>query len=128
MIKISGNRVEPAEIEVAISRISGLQQIVARGIGEGEDAFICLYYADPVELNADELREKLENVLPYYMIPSHYIHLDALPRTATGKISRRMLPRPTEKQRDLLPDAEGPVGHAGESSAIPADVLLRKYL
>lgn len=99
MIKISGNRVEPAEIEVAISRVTGLQQIVARGFGEGEDAFICLYYADPVELDEDELRKKLENVLPYYMIPSHFIHLDALPRTATGKISRRLLPKPAEEQR-----------------------------
>ena len=35
-------------------------------------------------------------------IPSHFIHLDALPRTATGKISRRLLPKPTEEQREYV--------------------------
>ena len=65
MIKISGNRVEPAEIEVAVSRVSGLKQVIAAGFGEGPDAFICLYYADPVELDAEALSRKLESVLPY---------------------------------------------------------------
>ena len=69
MIKISGNRVEPAEIEVAVSRVSGLKQIVAAGFGDGADAFICLYYADPVALDPEALRQKLEGVLPYYFIP-----------------------------------------------------------
>ena len=48
MIKISGNRVEPAEIEAAVSRVSGLRQVIAAGFGKGADAFVCLYYADPV--------------------------------------------------------------------------------
>lgn len=99
MIKISGNRVEPAEIEVAVSRVSGLKQVIAAGFREGPDAFICLYYADPVEIDTEELRKKLESVLPYYMIPSRFIHLDALPRTNTGKISRRLLPRPVVESR-----------------------------
>ena len=98
MIKISGNRVEPAEIEAAVRRVSGLEQVVARSFGEGEDTAICLYYADPVDLNLEELREKLGAILPYYMIPSHFIHLDELPRTATEKISRRLLPKPVEEQ------------------------------
>ena len=94
MIKISGNRVEPAEIEAAVRRVSDLKQVIAAGFGEGPDAFICLYYADPAEVDTEELRKKLERVLPYYMIPSRFIHLDALPRTATGKLSRRLLPKP----------------------------------
>ena len=33
-------------------------------------------------------------VIAYVAMPSHFVHLDALPRTATGKISRRLLPKP----------------------------------
>ena len=119
MIKISGNRVEPAEIEVAVSRVSGLKQVIAAGFGEGPDAFICLYYADPVELDAEELRRKLESVLPYYMIPSRFVHLDALPRTTTGKLSRRLLPKPEVEAGEYVApenDTERALCHAMASA------------
>ena len=52
-----------------------------------------------VDKKNEALREKLEDILPYYMIPTHFVHLDALPRTTTGKISRRLLPRPIVESR-----------------------------
>ncbi|KAJ2979739.1 hypothetical protein NQ176_g3070 [Zarea fungicola] len=38
-----------------------------------------------------EINAKLQQVLPAYSVPSHYICMKALPRTATGKVDRRRL-------------------------------------
>ena len=94
MIKINGNRVEPAEVENAARRATGLKQVIARGFIEGKSAFICLYYADDVKLDADWARTQMSKLLPYYMIPSHFIRMETLPRTQSGKLSRRLLPKP----------------------------------
>ncbi|MER2054842.1 MAG: AMP-binding protein, partial [Clostridia bacterium] len=94
MVKINGNRVEPAEVETAVQKVTGLTQVMAKGFSEGNAAYVCLYYTDDAEIDPAAVRKKLQEHLPYYMIPSHFIHLDAFPRTQSGKLSRRLLPKP----------------------------------
>lgn len=94
MIKINGNRVEPAEVENAVRRVTGLTQLIAKGFTEGESAFICLYYVSDAALDVEKTRAELSKLLPYYMIPSQFIRLETLPRTQSGKLSRRLLPKP----------------------------------
>src|SRR5262249_35612656 len=50
-------------------------------------------------VSIDELRSFLEERLPHYMIPSHFILMDSLPLTRNGKIDRRSLPLPDNKQQ-----------------------------
>lgn len=42
----------------------------------------------------DELRQYLHSKLPHYMVPTHFLQLEALPLTANGKVDRKALPRP----------------------------------
>ena len=94
MIKINGNRVEPAEIEAAVKEVTGLSWVVAKGFVEGSRATLCVYYTDDAMPDADEVRKKLSKRLPHYMIPSFFIKLDKLPLTPSGKLSRKDLPKP----------------------------------
>ncbi|MDQ1355127.1 MAG: hypothetical protein QG657_5437, partial [Acidobacteriota bacterium] len=42
----------------------------------------------------DDLKESLKLRLPGYMVPSHFVLLDKMPLTASGKVDRKALPAP----------------------------------
>jgi len=49
------------------------------------------------KIDPEEMREFLKGVLPGYMIPVHFVQLDTIPLTATGKVDRNALPKPGVK-------------------------------
>ncbi|MBQ7507545.1 MAG: non-ribosomal peptide synthetase [Lachnospiraceae bacterium] len=102
MMKINGNRIEPAEIEYRIKELTGLTQVAAKGFVTSERSFIAAYFLkkeakDKGLLMGDRLlidREKLKTALPDYMIPSVFQGLDEFPLTASGKLLKKALPEP----------------------------------
>jgi len=94
-IKLRGFRIELGEIEAALSQHPGIQQVVTN-LYEGDDNKRIVAYLTVAQdnFNPDELRGWLKNRLPDYMIPSHFIALDALPLSPNGKIDRKALPAP----------------------------------
>lgn len=94
MIKINGNRIEPAEIEAAVRDVAGLSWVAAKGFVEEGHAYICAYYTEDVTIDANEIRKALANRLPYYMIPAYFIKLDEVPLNQNGKLDRRRLKSP----------------------------------
>jgi amino acid adenylation domain-containing protein len=96
-VKVSGHRIEPGEIEVALSRHPAVRQavVVARTDG-GTDKRLAAYVV-PATAQTDlaaELRTFLAATLPRYMVPSAIVVMKELPLSPNGKIDRAALPGP----------------------------------
>ena len=94
-VKLRGYRIELGEIETAICKVAGIQEAVVTIFAlTEEDQRLVAYLKkdDGIDLNA--VRTGLRATLPPYMLPQHYMLLDAFPLTANGKIDRKNLPRP----------------------------------
>jgi len=94
-VKIRGQRIELGEVESHLAAHPGVREaaVVVRDGGAGGSVLVAylVYGADgPVEPAA--LRAFLEGRLPAAMIPAAFAPIDALPRTASGKLRRDGLP------------------------------------
>jgi amino acid adenylation domain-containing protein len=109
MIKIRGQRVEPAEVETAMLDVPGVSEaaVAARPRPDGTLRLIGYFVADgPVPATA-ELRILLRRRLPVHMIPSTFVPLARLPLLPFGKVDHRALPEPdpagTESESQIAP-------------------------
>ena len=94
MIKINGNRIEPAEIEAAVKQALKVKWAAARGFEENGKSYLCAYYNEDVQFDPNEVRQELMKRLPYYMIPAFFMKIDTIPLKANGKFDRKALPKP----------------------------------
>lgn len=86
-IKIRGYRVEPHEIEAGLRASSGVQDAVAVQVRHrGEPAIAAFHTGRPVAGTA--LAAHLSAIMPEFMVPRWFWHLDALPLNANRKIDR----------------------------------------
>ncbi|MCR5122317.1 MAG: AMP-binding protein [Ruminococcus sp.] len=112
MIKINGNRIEPAEIEAAVKQVLGIDWAAAKGIEANGKSFLCAYYTADVEVNSSKMRAELLKRLPYYMIPACYMRIDSIPLKASGKLDRAALPVPDAA--DFMNDYAAPTNEVEE--------------
>jgi amino acid adenylation domain-containing protein len=98
-VKIRGFRIELGEIENCISSYPGVRQSAAlcKEFSPG-DIRLLLYYVlhTAGSITASDLRKHLRSFLPDYMIPQHFIELETMPLTPSGKIDRKALQPPIE--------------------------------
>ncbi|MFE8046904.1 amino acid adenylation domain-containing protein [Brenneria goodwinii] len=99
-VKIRGFRMEPGEIESQLRKVAGMDDVavVARKNQNGETELVA-YLVTAVSLSLSEIKRQIEQTLPYYMIPSAFVMMKALPLTVNGKLDRRALPEPEESAR-----------------------------
>ena len=123
MIKINGNRIEPAEIEAAVKQALGIDWAAAKGIEEGGKSYLCAYYTADVTVDSEALRAELLKRLPYYMIPAYYIKIDKIPLKPNGKLDRKALPKPDAK--DFTSDYAAPTNEIEEKLCLAMAKVLK---
>jgi amino acid adenylation domain-containing protein len=89
-LKINGYRAEPGEVEALLCRHPAVAEAVVMACqGPVTTELLAFYVGDAVPQR--ELTEFLGGLLPHYVVPRWYRHLDALPYTVNGKIDRKRL-------------------------------------
>jgi acyl carrier protein len=97
-VKIRGFRIELGEIEAAISALPNVRDyvVVVREDVPGDKRLVAYFVREEGSPEADTaaFRQSLQQSLPDYMVPAHFIEIERLPLTPNGKIDRKALPAP----------------------------------
>lgn len=112
-VKVRGYRVELEEIEAVLNQHQAIQEsvVLAREDIPGHTQLVAYIATRPgVTMRADEARIYLSAKLPEYMLPSHFVLLEALPLTPNGKLDRRGLPAPNTVARKTDESVIAPQG------------------
>ncbi|HEY7773714.1 MAG TPA: amino acid adenylation domain-containing protein [Marinagarivorans sp.] len=131
-IKMSGQRINPAEIESVLLRLSEAAEVavIVAVAGDSKRApaapQIVAYIGDPsIEntttkgylkpqkqaLKIQTLREALQHNLPAVMIPQHFIYCARLPKTPSGKVDKKALLQDYKAQQS----AQNPTDNTGKT-------------
>ena len=96
-VKVRGHRIEPGEIEAALSQCGAVRDalVLVREDAPGNRLLVAYVVArEGSALPAGELRAYLRERLPDYMVPDAFVLLPQMPLNENGKVNRAALPAP----------------------------------
>eukprot|EP00833_Pecoramyces_ruminatium_P017973 jgi/Orpsp1_1/1192005/evm.model.d7180000089941.1 len=64
---------------------------------ENDDKYLVCYYISSEEISSNNIRKFLISKLPRYMVPNYYIRIYDIPLSSSGKLNRKELPEPNNK-------------------------------
>lgn len=102
MIKTSGYRVSPAEVEEVIYASGLVSESVALGIPHpvlGQAIVVVAKGVEAGDRPSEELLSECRNTLPNFMVPQDIVWREDIPRNPNGKMDRKML---AEEFKDLF--------------------------
>ncbi|MDN0041081.1 amino acid adenylation domain-containing protein [Bacillus aerophilus] len=100
-VKIRGHRIELTEIEANLLMHPGVKQAVILADHDETNHTRLLAYItcdDAWKGKLDDIKSRLKERLPAYMLPHELIELENLPLTPNGKVDKRQLPKPEAPQ------------------------------
>ena len=114
MVKVRGFRIELSEVEGIIREYEGIKDATVKAFDDPAGGkSITAYVVSDSAVDYNALSDFIRKSKPPYMVPAHFIRLDAIPMTINGKVDKRKLPEPSaEPQR------------AGRESADPLEKQL----
>ncbi|HEY4303866.1 MAG TPA: amino acid adenylation domain-containing protein [Gemmatimonadaceae bacterium] len=125
-VKIRGFRIELGEIAAALSAHPDIRRaaVTTRVVAETRDKQIVAYLTvnDGATRPAPAtLRDFLRATLPDYMVPTHFVFVDAIPLTDNGKVDFRAMPDPVADV--ATPDDPSFIAPANEREEVLAAVI-----
>ncbi|BBN80653.1 hypothetical protein PA25_06380 [Pseudoalteromonas sp. A25] len=95
-VKIRGYRIELGEIEAVITAQPEIESAAVIDRLRGQIKYLAAYYVLKAGccLDSKQLKARLKQTLPEYMVPTTYTVVEHIPITINGKLDRRALPEP----------------------------------
>ncbi|MDP3616329.1 MAG: long-chain fatty acid--CoA ligase [Rhodoferax sp.] len=94
MINVSGFKVWPAEVEQYLYKIPGIQEVAVYGIAaavQGERVAVAVVLKAGVTLSAEDIIAYCREHIAAYKVPAKVDIVSELPKSASGKILKRVL-------------------------------------
>jgi long-chain acyl-CoA synthetase len=98
MIIRGGYNVYPREIEEILHQHPAVREVAVIGVPHdalGEEVGAAVVVAPDAAITPDELRDFVKDQVAAYKYPRHVWFVTELPKTATGKILKRAIERPS---------------------------------
>lgn len=90
-IKLRGLRIELGEIEKTMEKHQAVSQAVVSVSKVFENQEVLVAYYTGSNLEEIEITRFLEKLLPLYMVPSRFVHLEEFKFLSSGKVNRKAL-------------------------------------
>jgi amino acid adenylation domain-containing protein len=101
-IKISGHRIEIAEVEHALRQHPAVDEVIVLAVGVGAAPPALHAFYTGIEVPEPELIRHAQQLLPIYMVPARLRHVVALPVNSNGKLDRSALRRLVDQSQPAV--------------------------
>ncbi|MDC2865509.1 non-ribosomal peptide synthetase [Bacillus sp. BP-3] len=93
-VKVRGFRIELDEIKNELLKQTEIENavVITKEIKGDKKIFAFIIRAEGADISANNVKERLENTLPHYMIPKVISWIDKVPITLNGKVDQQKLP------------------------------------